>query len=125
MGNIITSTDRLDTWPPPFRNAAGIARPLDDLVEMWPRAILQMTTEQQAEYADAVCRESAPDRAFSEEQMIAIREAFPSGAPNNTTGVANMAYMALHAHPDFRDEYQIVLMAYSMALKRRYGLSST
>lgn len=100
----------------------GLARPLEELVAMWPAQILQMTMEQQSELADSVCREFAQDRVFCEEQLIVMRADFPAMPPTNATGLANLAHLALHAHPDFRDEYDTIYRAYLVLLKRTHNV---
>jgi hypothetical protein len=49
-----------------------------------------------------------------------MRASFPNEPPTNTTGVANLAFLAMRAHPDFRDEFATIYHAYLVALKRKY-----
>lgn len=98
----------------------AFARPLDNLEQLWPKGILQMTLDEQAAYADYVCIESASGHDFCDEQIKSIREDFPFHPPCNTTGLANLAYMSKYAHPTFRDEFSNVHLAYSALLKRKY-----
>jgi hypothetical protein len=102
---------------------ANLARPLEELVRLWPTGILQMTVDQQAELADSVCVRNAKDRGFCESQIVSLRADFPRVPPTNTTGVANIAYMSKHAHPDFRKEFEAVYLAYTLLLLRRNNMT--
>jgi hypothetical protein len=96
------------------------ARPMNELEQLWPTGILQMKLDKQAAYADIVCIQNATDYAFCEDQIKSIRALFPLFPPNNTTGLANLAYMSKYAHPEFREEFSTVYLAYSSLLKRRF-----
>ena len=90
---------------------------------LWPHGILQMDMEQQAEFADAVCREGALNESFSEIQLALIRSDFPRSPPTNTTGVGNLAYMAVNAHTDHLVEWKAIYTGYTAMLKRRFDLA--
>ncbi len=95
--------------------------PLYKLQAAWP-SVVSEPIEAQAKYADVVCISSGADASFCEEQLAHIRKAFPHGPPNNTTGVGNIAYLALHGHQKSREEYKTVHYAYMMLLARRFNL---
>jgi hypothetical protein len=100
-----------------------VVRSPAELGRLWPAGILGMGVEQQAEYADAACRRGSTRRGFCEQQVAAVRGAFPGSPPADATGVGNLAYLALNAHPDFAQEMMNVHMAYVLLLRRRHGLA--
>ncbi len=113
----------MGSWMSSTRHAdLGIARPLSELQRMFPHEILGMTIAQQAELADQVCRYHAGDRTFCEQQLKNVRASFPFEPPDNTTGVANMAFMALHAAPVHREELMNVYTAYILFMRRKHGV---
>ncbi len=97
-----------------------IARPLNELEQLWPTGILQMKLDQQATFADIVCIQNANDYRFCKDQIKSIRALFPLFPPTNTTGLGNLAYLSKYAHPEFREEFSNVYLAYSSLLKRRF-----
>jgi hypothetical protein len=82
-----------------------------------------MDMEQQAEYANKECRAGAPNASFSEMQLASIRADFPQSPPMNTTGVGNLAYMAVHAPEDHRMEWKAINNGYTAFLKRCVDLA--
>ena len=100
------------------KSPPGCALPLDELERLWPDGVLAMPIAEQAELADAVCRTRAPDAEFCRGALVELRRAFPHSPPTNTTGVGNLAYMALHAWPDARIEFMTLWSAYTMMLLR-------
>ncbi len=81
--------------------ASSMADRLRVLQELWPLGILAKTLEEQAVYADAVTRSNAHDPDFSHEQLA------QTALPNNTTGVANLAYLALNACVQDREAWRV------------------
>jgi hypothetical protein len=107
------------------RGPHGCARPLDELERLWPNGVLAMGIEDQAELADDVClaRASSPD--FCRDVLADLRSRFPHEPPTNTTGVGNLAYLALHApEEDVRVEFITVWTAYTLLLKRMHRYDS-
>lgn len=107
----------------------GCALPLKELERLWPDGVLAMPIADQAELADAVCRGRADDADFCRAALAGLRRAFPHSPPTNTTGVGNLAYMALNAWPDTRIEFMTIWSAYTMMLllqssKRDRGLAA-
>lgn len=66
--------------------------------------IRNATIEEQASHADAICKRYAGDQEFAEEQLPHSKLPFQF-ARWNATSLANMAYMALHAHESVRADY--------------------
>jgi hypothetical protein len=103
--------------------APGCPASLKDLKALWPSGILQMDKEKQAEFADYVCREGAARASFSEQQLKSTRLDFPHAPPDNTTGVGNLALLALRAPEAYRKEWDAVYTGYIAMLKRYYGVA--
>ena len=102
------------------RGPHGCALPLRELQRLWPNGVLAMDIVEQAKLADDVCRARASDVDFCRDALAELRREFPHAPPTNTTGVGNMAYMALNARPDARNEFMTLWSAYTMLLKRVY-----
>ena len=107
----------LSSTPSDYEMACGISHPLHVLRREWPRVVLK-SIEDQAAFADAVCRGAANDDAFLEDQLRPHDQ--DQVLPINTTGVGNMAYLALHASERFRAEYMTIHTACVAALKLRH-----
>jgi hypothetical protein len=98
----------------------GCALPLAELEARWPGIVVE-PIEEQAKVADAVCRAGATDPVFCKRQLGFVRSAFPHGAPDNATGVGNLAWLALHAEPAaVREEFKVVHLAYTAHLALRH-----
>lgn len=85
---------------------AGCAAPLAVLTSLWP-GIMQLTKEQQSKYADGVCVTLASSPSFCKQQLVLLRN-MPTFSPVNSTGVGNMAYLALHASEEQRHEFEMM-----------------
>lgn len=96
---------------------------LHDLQEMWPK-VVTLPTEEQACYADTVCGLNAHDPDWSLRMLESVRKGFPHSPPDNTTGVGNLAYMALNGPEEHREEWKTVHLAYTLFLKRQHGFST-
>ena len=102
MGALLSKPS--DNW-----KALGISHPLHVLKREWPRVVLK-SIDEQAAYADAVCRREVNNDAFLEDQLgdhspDQLANLRPQDLPFNTTGVGNLAYLALHATDKYRAEY--------------------
>lgn len=94
---------------------------LSELESMWPR-VVALDVEEQAEYADSICVGSADDEEFCRSQLSSMQETFPTTLPSNTTGVGNLAYLSLHAHTTYRDQFKLTHLAYMTILKLEHNL---
>jgi hypothetical protein len=100
-----------------------LARPLKELERMWPTEVLAMGIESQAELADHMCVSGAANTDVCAGFLRKLQDVFPHEPPNNTTGVGNIAYLALFAvDPAHRAQFAIFHNAYTLLLKRKYGL---
>jgi hypothetical protein len=84
--------------------------------------VLAWPIESQAACADAICIMHANDAAFCEQQLRTIRQNFPHSPPINTTGVGNLAYLAVHGHEGSREEFKTAHLAYTALLMRRHQM---
>lgn len=99
----------------------GCAATLAELKRLWP-SVVTMSVEQQAAYADKICRDNATDANWSEAMLQNVRAGFPHSPPNNTTGVGNIAFMSINAPEKHRQEWQTIHLAYTMFLKRQFKI---
>lgn len=76
-------------------NNCGLKHTIAHLEAMW-EIIPLLPVEKQAEYADEVCVKNVNNHAFLMKQ-IPLDENMIAQAVNNTTGIGNVAYIALHA----------------------------
>lgn len=97
----------------------GCAAPVEELAKMWPR-VVAMDMEAQSGYADYICRSSAQDPEFNREQLEGFD--IPASLPFNTTGIANLAYLALNAPPEYRDQWRLLHGVCTAMLKKNYNL---
>jgi len=89
----------------------GLSVPLDRLVEA--RAYVhKLPLEQQALFADGVCKQNATNEEFCKQQMpVEGKEKFHVW---NTTAVGNCAYIAVHGPTqEIRDGYRQAVERYS------------
>jgi hypothetical protein len=96
---------------------------LPELRSMWPRVVVLDAVEQ-AKYADDVCVQCAVDEHFCLSQLSRIHRTFPL-PPSNTTGVGNLAYLSLHAHQAYRDQFKLAHIAYTTLLKMAHRLDAS
>lgn len=89
----------------------GLPIPLEQL-ERDRNLLSSMTTEEQARYADGVCVANANSTEFHNRQLKHVRDRGPNYPVWNTCSVGNTAYMALHAPPEYREEYKQLLQGY-------------
>lgn len=101
----------------------GCAGHLHTLEEMWPK-VVALPIEEQAAYADTVCGLNAADPEWSLKMLEGVRKDFPLSPPNNTTGVGNLAYMAINGSEEHREEWKTIHLAYTLFLKRQHGLAT-
>jgi hypothetical protein len=83
--------------------------------------LLEMTAEQQAEYADHICKQHATNKEFLRNQIVQSRNnsnADEDFAGWNRTSLANIAYLAIHAPNPFRG-YYVALRTKFIAWKRQ------
>ena len=88
-----------------FMKAFGLSHTLSELEEM-DKNIYSLIKEEQAEYADAVCKENAQNIFFLEDQLAPMSKEKIIQAVHlkklNSTSVGNIAYLALYAHPTWK-----------------------
>jgi hypothetical protein len=88
----------------------GLSFTLQDLVKM-EKNIHELPLEQQALFADQVCKTRARFLGFAQEQAPVL--GYESFHIWNTTSVGNCAYMALHAPtPELREKYRSAVERY-------------
>ena len=106
----------MDPMNPMSLPYCGLKYNFEYLESIFPEAILYSQKEQ-AKLADAVAQQFASDRDFCEKMLP--RDIGPeTWAQMNATSVGNAAYMALHAHPNYRDAYTAHYTAMQNELKR-------
>ena len=116
MGNLLTTMQTRGS-----KTNHGCALPLIELERLWPNGVLAMDIVEQAKLADDICRARATEVDFCHDALTELGREFPHAPPTNTTGVGNLAYMALNAMPDVRIEFMTLWRAYTMLLKRIHG----
>lgn len=89
----------------------GLPKPLEQL-ERDQNLLSNMTIEDQARYADAICVANVNSTDFHNRQLKHVRDHGPNYSVWNTCSVGNTAYMALHAPPEYREEYRQLLQGY-------------
>lgn len=99
----------------------GCFHTLRTLRDAWPKVVLE-PREEQAKYADAICQEECRNFEFCDEQIKDIRKNFPFSPPTNTTGIGNIAYLSIHGHPEFLEEFENVRNAYSLMVANKNNL---
>ena len=95
----------MDLNPANYPNM-GMSRPLGELMRMRSN-IIWYDTQDQAEFADAICRRYAQDAAFCELQLKERSNGYSIlQLPRwNTTSIANSAFMALHSHAKYKHSF--------------------
>lgn len=73
---------------------------LDNLFGGWE--ITALPIDQQAHYADSICKESILDPEFAHDQLSCRNCPLEQWNP---TSLANIAYMALYSPEAYRDDY--------------------
>lgn len=97
----------------------GCAAELRELEGLWPKEILTMSICKQARYADAVCRRFSNNKAFLQESLEHVK----ASEINNTTGVGNIAYLALYSDMEFRKEYYLQYLRLVSDLRKVYNIA--
>ena len=90
----------------------GLSHSLKELedvrLQVWTLPI-----EEQAKYADGVCRANVNNIDFHERQLNDVRSVTPNYPMWNTTSVGNVAFLALNAPTEsYRQKYQEMLEGY-------------
>lgn len=81
-----------------------------------------MKIDEQARYADAICRRMCDNKPFLRQQLVGVRSAKASDIPN-TTGIGNIAYLAMHADAEYRAEYHTRYTQLISDLRTLYGVT--
>lgn len=93
----------LYSQPDAIEKATGNVHSVAFLKGLYP-AILFYSMSEQAKTADIVCRTFAHKAAFNRMQLETDRGQLLEGM--TTSGIGNAAYMVLHSHAQYRDEWR-------------------
>lgn len=102
---------------------------VDDFAKVHP-AMTSLTREEQAKYADILCRSSVANTAFLQRQCDYMDPALPEYESWNSTSIGNLAYMLLYAKnltDEQRDKMENLYQGYvewEKTTKKRGGLLS-
>jgi len=95
-----TPANQLVLFPGSYANF-GLYHSLGELEKLWP-SIIDMALEEQAEYVDAITCRYARNPHFRKQQLDHEKTVTPQqlavaiARGSNTTGIGNMAFMAMH-----------------------------
>jgi hypothetical protein len=87
----------------------GLSHSIEEL-QRKQNSILDLPLEEQAQYADAICRNFASDIVFHQQQLNGFGE--NNFHMWNTTSIGNIAYMSLHAPEPYKQQYKKIFEEY-------------
>ena len=92
-----------DTLDGSLSYVVGLSRPLNEYLEAWPK-MLFWSVDKQMVFADIMVRSMAENGQWAALQLADAKRRPPTDV--NSASIGNLAWMSLHAHGDYIEQYK-------------------